>query len=205
MDTLERLVREHARRAGGQDQPSERFFERLRHLLANSQKWSVVGAFPGDAEHAALNRPFPPESSIDLDATYDQVVGPFPGWRRAEVETGQYVDLLRQCQAREGSVVAYAVTYVRTDAEQQVTLRFGSDDGARIWLENEEIFEFDGIRAFAPAEDEVRITLRPGLNKLLVKVANASGDWGFAVDLIDADGWPAKVGWSANPAERDMP
>jgi len=84
--------------------------------------------------------------------------------------------------------VAYALVYIESPEEKSVQLRFGSDDGSKVWLNNKEIWalNLDGPGVF----DHYKIdaTLKPGLNKVLVKVCNTVGDWGFFLRVADEDG-----------------
>ena len=40
------------------------------------------------------------------------------------------------------------------------------------------------LRALVPDEDAVLVSLKRGRNRLLVKVSQAEGDWGFAMRLV---------------------
>jgi hypothetical protein len=76
--------------------------------------------------------------------------------------------------------VVYAFTLVKSPKEQEVTLLLGSDDGVIAWL-NDKLIHFNGTaRGRAADQDAVaNLTLNAGWNRLLIKVENQGGAWGF--------------------------
>jgi hypothetical protein len=84
--------------------------------------------------------------------------------------------------------VAYAHIYLQAPAETNCTLAFGSDDGIRLWLNGEEICHMRIRRAADPNQDSLPITLKKGWNRLLVKVDQGAGYWGFYMRLQTRDG-----------------
>jgi hypothetical protein len=97
---------------------------------------------------------------------------------------------------RADHVIAYALTYVDSPKDQDVVLRIGSDDGVKMWLNDANVHTNAVYRPFLEGEDQKKVTLRKGVNKLLVKVDQSGAAWGFAVDFVDEDGWPADVTWA---------
>jgi hypothetical protein len=88
------------------------------------------------------------------------------------------------------NAVAFAVAYVESpEALSDVTLRFGSDDAARVWLNGEEVWSVGRVRGVGLDEDEIKgLRLRAGQNVLVVKVAQGIGGWGLAARFEKADG-----------------
>jgi hypothetical protein len=65
----------------------------------------------------------------------------------------------------------------------------GSDDGARVWLNGQEVFSVNTIRGVQPDQDAIPgLTLRAGKNLLLVKVGQGVGGWGLAARLEGTGG-----------------
>jgi hypothetical protein len=79
--------------------------------------------------------------------------------------------------------VAYAYTEVEIVHARETVLRCGSDDGIRIWLNGEQIHSREVGRPYRPNDDEISIYLRPGTNRILVKIDNYQGGWGFGVSI----------------------
>ncbi len=88
------------------------------------------------------------------------------------------------------NAVAYAVAYVNSPTElKNVTLRFGSDDAARVWLNGTQVWSVNRVRGVGLDEDEIRnLTLKAGQNVLVVKVAQGIGGWGLAARFEKSDG-----------------
>jgi len=108
------------------------------------------------------------------------------------------VDLLQPYPGAE-NVVAYAQTYIHSQAEQTVTLRFGTDDGCKLWFgKSPDPIHVHRERSLSPRDEEQTVLLRPGPNRLLLKVAQAKRGWGLIVEAVDEHGWPARVTWSAS-------
>ncbi len=86
--------------------------------------------------------------------------------------------------------VAYLRTYIWSDSEQDALLLIGSDDGARIWLNNERVFGKNVNRACVPDENSINIHLRQGWNTVLAKIRQGNGQWEFCARIRKPDGSP---------------
>lgn len=58
-------------------------------------------------------------------------------------------------------------------------LGLGSDDGVKIWLNGELVYDKWVRRISRLDDDVVALPLRAGANRLLLKIQNATGDWSF--------------------------
>ena len=84
---------------------------------------------------------------------------------------------------------AYAHTYVWSPAAQSVRLLLGANDGYQVWLNGELLRSTPGMmRTAARDEDEIELQLAEGWNRLLLKIQNGRGIWGFYAKLADANG-----------------
>jgi hypothetical protein len=89
------------------------------------------------------------------------------------------------------SRLAYVHTYVWSPGERKVYLRLGANDGYRVWLNGEMIGEHPSRMQRAFRDREVLpASLAKGWNRLLLKVGNAHGVWGFYAAFADGDGQP---------------
>ena len=79
--------------------------------------------------------------------------------------------------------VGYAYAEIESVHPRQTVLRCGSDDGIRVWLNGRVVHSHEVGRAYKPCSDEVPIRLEAGTNRLLVKVDNYHGGWGFGVSI----------------------
>jgi hypothetical protein len=90
--------------------------------------------------------------------------------------------------------VAYAVTYIESEADRTgLVMLVGSDDQARIYLNQREIYRQPHPKSWEPERDTVPgIELKPGVNVLVFKVVNELGPWSGSVRFTDAQGNPVK-------------
>jgi hypothetical protein len=109
--------------------------------------------------------------------------------------------------------MAYALCYIQSEADQAgLLMRVGSDDQAKIFLNEKEIYRFTDYgggthsRTYAPDQDVVAcVELRAGLNVLVFKVANETGAWQGSVRFTDAAGQPLKgIRITLDPEDKDL-
>ncbi len=90
------------------------------------------------------------------------------------------------------NVVAFALTHVRSPEDRDATLLLGSDDGLEVWLNGILIHRLNRGRGVKLDEDRVEIRLRPGWNRLLIKVYQGKGGWGLGARIADRSSQPMK-------------
>ena len=97
--------------------------------------------------------------------------------------------------------VAYAVCYIRSEAQQRgLCMLVGSDNQAKVYLNGKQIHEYHFRRRFLADEDKVpEITLNAGINVVVFKVVKATGhwaeetdDWKGSIRLTDGQGNPVQ-------------
>ena len=85
--------------------------------------------------------------------------------------------------------VAYAFCYIYSDVDQEAIFLFGSDDGAKVWINGKQVHYIDAGRALSLREDQFRTNLNKGFNTILVKISDWVRDWGFAIEAFDTRGF----------------
>jgi len=80
---------------------------------------------------------------------------------------------------------AIYVTTVLSSLAREALFRIGSDDQIVVWLNGAEV-----LRSAQPGEHDVPVTLRKGNNRVLIKICNSVGNWGFTFRVTHADGKP---------------
>ena len=88
------------------------------------------------------------------------------------------------------NTVAYACTWIQSPKKQPVLVKFGSDDGAAIWLNGKLIASVPLYRGMKIDDNTASATLKKGLNFLLVRVFQGGGGWEFCLRLTNTDGAP---------------
>jgi WD40 repeat protein/class 3 adenylate cyclase/tRNA A-37 threonylcarbamoyl transferase component Bud32 len=103
--------------------------------------------------------------------------------------------------------VAYAVTYIQSDTDRTgLVMLVGSDDQARIYLNQREIYREPHPITWEPDRDSVSgVSLKAGLNVLVFKVVNEHGPWGGSIRFTDAQGNPVQdIRVTLDPEGKDL-
>ncbi len=166
----------------------DKAMEQMRQTgMIHEKKWLVLGPFNNIAG-IGYNTAYIPEDTTQIDLTVKYaVVGEQIGWKefRDDVFDG-FIDLGRNVNWR----VSYALTTVTSPDERKVQLRFGSDDQSKVWFNGKMVFA-DPLFGWAVVDsDIIPVTLKKGINTILVKVCNEEQTWGFYLRVTDADGKP---------------
>lgn len=151
-------------------------------------EWHIIGPFPNEREsdllRYGLDEPYPPEKEVVLDAEYTGAEDQQIRWKKIQTPDNGYVTLWDKVKPYE-FVVCYAVSYIYSREEQTVPLLLGSDDGIKVFLNDETLHRFLDVRIAAPDQDTVQLNLRKGWNELLLKIENNFGGYAFYARVID--------------------
>lgn len=90
----------------------------------------------------------------------------------------QHVDLLPLMDPKLWAA-AYLSTEILSPDRREVELKFGSDDALKVWLNGKPIVSHLIDRAAAPDQEVVKVSLEPGVNRLLAKVVQGHSSWEF--------------------------
>ena len=142
-------------------------------------RWYTVGPFPADDGNTAFATAFPPESGVDLAATYEAGLAWSP---RDDLIDGAAVEL----SGENGATYLYREVYV--PEARTLRLGFGSDDALRVWLNDQLVLDRNVQRGHAANADEVDLELEPGVNRLLCKVVNYGGAYAFSCNKLSEGG-----------------
>ncbi len=149
------------------------------------REWNILGPFDApDLE--SLQKPYPPETEVNLEKKYPGKGGTTISWVRVKAEESGYVRLEEILQPNE-QAVAYGLAYVFSPEPMASTILLGSDDAVRVWLNDVLVHSKAVYRGAAADEDKISVELQPGWNKLLVKVLQGAGGWGFFLRFADPD------------------
>ena len=139
--------------------------------------WWVI--FPFDnIDETGFDTVYPPETEIDLDKEYIGKDGRKIGWYKTN-RRGENVF----SNVPEDDVTGYALTYLESDRDQNYLLSLGSDDTIKIWVNDRLAFSKYVHRPLLRADDVIQLPVSKGRNKILVKVTNGYGPWGFFADI----------------------
>ena len=139
--------------------------------------WWVI--FPFDnIDETGFDTVYPPETEIDFNKEYIGKDGRRIGWYKTD-SRGENVF----SNVPEDDVTGYALTYLDSDRDQNYLLSLGSDDTIKIWVNDRLVFSKYVHRPLRRADDVIQLPVSKGRNKILVKVTNGYGPWGFFADI----------------------
>jgi len=147
--------------------------------------WEVSGPYTksGKDGPGLHDVAFPPEEA-DAKGVLWEIMPPGGGERRFDPF---HMDLDKKYEGRSNAA-AYLRTHVWSPEDQKARLEFGSDDGAKVWVNGALVLNANQPRSFEAGKDKAEVALKKGWNALLVKVWNGTGDWGMAARLRKPDG-----------------
>jgi len=88
------------------------------------------------------------------------------------------VDLMTLFPNTQWSIV-YAYSEFRGSGEE-CFFRMGSDDGIKVWLNGEQVVDDHRHGGLVPDLESFHAVLRNGKNRMLVKICQGTGEWGFS-------------------------
>ncbi len=139
--------------------------------------WWVI--FPFDnSDETGFDTVYPPETEIDFNKEYIGKEGRKIGWYKTD-SGGENVF----SNVPEDDVTGYALTYLESDRDQNYLLSLGSDDTIKIWVNDQLVFSKYVHRPLRRADDVIQLPVSKGRNKILVKITNGYGPWGFFADI----------------------
>ena len=165
-------------------------------------------------DHKAFTGELPPEKNIDFNATYPSTyVWALRGHKNKPGETPIERDVTwaeasvdrTNGKLRMGTLLpppgtfslAYAVADFNCKTSQEAFLSIDGDDAFKVWFNDkmlaEEIAPYEQRKSCIASRPKIAVSLKPGINRLLVKSANIGHEWWVRLRLTDADGKPIEA------------
>lgn len=160
-------------------------------------EWNLIGPFDAPDMDTLLT-PFPPEREADLAKTYPGKGGAAAAWKAVKADETGFFRLAQSFQPAE-QVVVYGLAYVQSPDDRWTHVLLGSDDGVRLWINDELVHSNPSYRGAAPDQDRVYVHLKKGWNKVLIKVLQGAGGWGFYFRAADPSG---ELRWALKPDKK---
>ena len=140
--------------------------------------WYTIGPFP-NPKRINIDREFPPDSLVDLDATYVGKGGRTIRWQFVQSDQPQVVP-----PNAEPYGIWYAYTEFYCDQPQDVLIAMGSDDrgnlkinGVPVWISSKQ------LKGWSVDEVWRRVHFTQGVNRILYRVENGWQATGFSLVL----------------------
>lgn len=136
-------------------------------------RWLVTGAFGQNAQKD-FDRVFPPEEPFDRRSVFRNRKGQLTGWFEATADPITGALSLSSFFPSEEEAVVYATCVVESPCDQAIDMFVGSDDGVKVWINNEVVLSRNVLRVYVADQDHVRVNLKKGRNLVLAKVTNGA-------------------------------
>jgi tetratricopeptide (TPR) repeat protein len=148
-------------------------------------QWIIIGPFD-NVGNSGFYKEYPPEKEIDLNKSYLGKGGMEIKWFTPKFtsRTG-YISLYNLLYPNKWSV-GYALTYFYLPVDQKVIFNIGSAESIALWVNDIPIIKEDAERSAFFGQKILRMELSAGWHKLLIKVANTDGDFGFFLSITDS-------------------
>jgi putative membrane-bound dehydrogenase-like protein len=161
----------------------------LQESLVHASSFRVTGPFPNvRPEHRGQD--FGPEKSAGtVDATAEfEGRGKKVRWTTVTAHAGatgipeiNLRDVAAIVKGQSENVIYYFAAPLESTTAQPATLYIGFDDGIQVWLNGRKVHDLKATRALRPAEDKIKVDLKPGRNWILLKLDQGSGDAGLTL------------------------
>lgn len=140
--------------------------------------WQVCGPYMEEGKDgtALFDIVFPPERPDAKDLQ----------WKPAHAE-GPYEVMLEKIYGGDNRA-AYLRSWIVSPKEMKAQLEIGSDDGVKAWLNGNLVHANNVARPTSPGQDKAPVTLRQGVNALLVKITQGGGHWSACARFRAEDG-----------------
>jgi uncharacterized protein (DUF362 family) len=165
--------------------------------------WILSEAFPVEGTGDPIHHPYlSDEAALVPEAGLN-------GWSEPVYFINDRIDL-RGYYNTSGQVVSYAFSYFSALSDQEAELWIGSDEALIIYINGEVVYEYTGTRTMGNTQfvnDKVKVTIKAGINRLLVKSLQKYGRYEFCLNICERepdimlDGnrvWGLKFGTSLN-------
>jgi hypothetical protein len=159
--------------------------------------WNVIGPFDAP-DMSYLSFSFPPEKETDASKIYSGKSNQMVSWKQTKALPTGYMALNQFVQPNE-QAIAYGLSYLYSPEDRKAILLLGSDDGVRLWVNDTLVHTNPTYRGAYPDQDRVQVNIKAGWNKILIKVLQGSGGWGYYLRIPDPKN---EYRWSLKPGKK---
>lgn len=159
--------------------------------------WLVLGPIPVfhtdstnkdiDAQKAVFEQEFLPVEEYEsvIEGKSENISGMTYQWKYIDSDDNMVdLDILYN---RVDFAVSYACADIAFARSEKVLFGIGSDDGIKIWLNGKLVHQNWVGRAVNQDDDLVTLNMKKGNNRLIIKVQEMQGEWGFCCRFIGKD------------------
>lgn len=165
--------------------PSPEKAETLYNHLGFVNHFYVLGPFKNE-NRSGMDRIFPPESIIDLNQKYKNSAHHLLEWRKIKIKSLNGINLRNYFTPDENGI-AYLLTYIKVTNAGSYDMMYSSDDGIKIWIDDQLIADEDIYRGISFEQNRKKIFLDKGIHKILIKSSQERGDWKLFFRILPRD------------------
>ncbi|MBI1901185.1 MAG: VCBS repeat-containing protein [Planctomycetia bacterium] len=162
-----------------------RLYRNLGPTAAGAKKapavgpWHFIGPFDNTGGRG-FDAVYPPEMGVDFAAEYHGKLDEKVAWKSSNFQDGQVQSLAIFGKPElNNDAVVYLYREFDFGGAVEVPVSLGSDDTLTVWLNGEKILAENVYRGAAADQNQLTLKLRPGKNKLLLKICQGSGEFAF--------------------------
>ncbi len=140
--------------------------------------WHYIGGFD-NAGGAGFDKSYPPEKEINLQAKYPGKGGAPIGWQEGKFIDGQVNSLAILKPEHNMDSVVYLHREIEVSTASEMPVSLGSDDTITVWCNGQKLLAENVYRPAAPDQNQVKLQLKPGKNRILIKIGQGQGEFAF--------------------------
>lgn len=147
--------------------------------------WMIAGPFPSPDGNAGLDKDYGPEKApFDAAAKFPNNGKGEIAWRSIKPNAAGYVDLAAFHGDAGNNSVSFLYRTIESPEDQEATILIGNDDGAKLFVNGEEIFKSTATQAASPGQSTAKVKLKKGPNAVVAKVANGKNPHGLYFTIL---------------------
>jgi len=151
-------------------------------------KWSIIGPFNTDGI-SGFEYSFPVEDKNTIDTDNPVIFkGKAYRWTRANDHYSDGYINLDKSFPRQVWRTAYAAVNIKSDKRQKVQFRIGGDYAYKVWVNGDFVWQRYMNKEAQLDRDIITVVLHKGYNKVLLKIHNHWGAWGYYFRVTDYEG-----------------
>lgn len=152
-------------------------------------EWHVIGPFRARPEEVSLKFPTAidherskrGDGSMDLTASH-QIGTNTLRWEKAKTNKRGILNG-DDAFGHHEHCIAFGYAEIQSIHPRETVMSVGSDDGIAIWLNGKLVHEIETNRPVRRGDDKVNVHLNAGTNRILIKLSQHTGGWGWTVAL----------------------
>ena len=146
------------------------------------RRWQILGNWSKDAKFPEFNRQAAPTPGTVVEIEGRQIK-----WQEIELTDADGKYEPNQLGSPKDNSWALAYTEITAPQSSEVRWQLGSDDQARVWFNDDLVYEFMDNRGWNKDQGQGTAKLQPGVNRIWFLTGNSGGPWQFSLAIGGPD------------------